>query len=121
MTAQHQKRRRDDNNEEEEERRLPPCVRALPTYYGRSIKEAQAFILGAERQFRINGGYYYNMDEKRINYCVLAFAQRPERVWSAYKETEGPATWVQFKEHLLDSIRDLILRRVRATKEYKAI
>ena len=119
MTIQHQKRQRDD--EEEEERRLPPRVRELPTYYGRSIEEAQAFIAGAERRFRIDGGYYYDTDERRIDYCVLAFAQGPERVWSTYEETEGPITWVQFKKHLLDSIRDPISRRFSATKEYKAI
>ena len=122
ITTQCQKRRRDD---EEEERRLlpppPPHIRKLPTYYGRSIEEAQAFIAGAERRFRIDGGYYYDTDEKRIDYCVLAFAEGPERVWSAYEETEGPVTWDQFKEHLLDSIRDPVSRRFGAVREYEAI
>jgi hypothetical protein len=120
IAAQRQKRQRD---EEEEERRPPPPphVRELPTYYGRSIEEAQAFIAGAERRFRVDGGYYYDTDEKRIDYCVLAFAEGPERIWSAYEETEGPITWDQFKEHLLDSIRDPISRRFGAAREYEVI
>jgi hypothetical protein len=65
----------------------PPQVRDLPTYYGRTIEEAQAFISGAERRFRLDRGYYYGSDQEKINFCILAFAEYPERLWTSYEKS----------------------------------
>jgi hypothetical protein len=98
-------------------------VRNLPTYYGKTIEEAQAFISGAERRFRLSSEY--NTDQQRIDYCVLAFADKPARIWDQYEkdiEEEGVAiTWAQFKEWVVDTVRDPITRKLRAAMEYEEI
>src|SRR6266536_4308632 len=51
--------------------------RDLPTYHGKSIKEAQGFIARAEHRFRINQGYRFPTDTAKIDYSVLAFGTQP--------------------------------------------
>jgi hypothetical protein len=55
-------------------------VRDLPTYYRRTIEEAQAFISGVERRFRLDRGYYYGSDQEKIDFCILAFVEYPKRL-----------------------------------------
>jgi hypothetical protein len=71
-------------------------MRELLAYYSRDIQEAQDFISGAERRFRLNWGYYYPDNTSKIDYYVLAFETKPYRRWYIFKEdARGPGytTW----------------------------
>lgn len=115
------RRRRDSDTLEA---RIPPAprVRELPTYYGKNIQEAQDFLSGAERRFRLDRGYYYPDDTSKIDYCILAFESKPYQQWSVYKEDiggPGHTTWEQFKTHLFDSICDIKNRQLSAAVAYE--
>jgi hypothetical protein len=84
--SQGQKRQRIHTLVDGRRRMPPPEVRDLPTYYGRTIEEAQAFISGAERRFWLDRGYYYGSDQEKIDFCVLAFAEYPKRLWTSYEK-----------------------------------
>jgi len=94
--------------------------RDLATYHGKNIKEAQAFIAGAERRFRIDQGYRFPTDTAKIDYCVLAFGTQPAARWNRYERREGigRTTWEEFKEWLMDSILDKTNRVFAASEEY---
>ena len=97
-------------------------MRELPAYHGKDIQEAQDFISGAERRFRLNRGYYYPDDTSKIDYCVLAFESKPYRQWSVFEEdTGGPGhiIWEQFKAHLFESICDIDNRQISTMELYK--
>ena len=94
----------------------------LPAYYGNDIQEAQDFISKAERRFRLDRGYYHPDDTSKIDYCVLAFEQKPYRKWSIFEEDAGGPghiTWEQFKTHLFDSICDTQNRQMNAIVAYQ--
>jgi hypothetical protein len=102
-----QRRRRESDTQE---RPLPPRIRELLAYYSRDIQEAQDFISGAERPFRLDRGYYYLDDTSKIDYYILAFKTKPYRLWSVFKEDAGGpghTTWEEFKTHLFESICDI--------------
>jgi hypothetical protein len=103
------RRRRESDSQDQRSLPPPPRMRELPAYHGRDIQEAQDFISGAERRFRLDRGYYYPDDTSKIDYYVLAFESKPYRQWSVFEEdARGPrhTTWEQFKAHLFDSICD---------------
>jgi len=91
-------------------------MRDLPEYKGESIKEAQAFIAGAERRFRQDAGYTLPTDEDKIDFCILAFATKLERIWNSYEKERkrrpsgSDIKWDKFTAWLLDTIRDPISR-----------
>jgi hypothetical protein len=113
-----QRRRRESDTQEQ---RPPPRLRELPAYYGRDIQEAQDFLSGAERRFRLDRGYYYPDDMSKIDYYVLAFESKPYRQWSIFEEDAGVGntTWEQFKAHLFDSICDTKNRQLSAIMAYE--
>jgi hypothetical protein len=121
-----QRRRRESDSQEQ---RLPlppppppPRMRELPAYYGKDIQEAQDFISGAERRFRLDRGYYYADDTSKIDYCVLAFEAKPYRQWCVFEEDAGGpghTTWEQFKAHLFESICDKENRLLGAAEAYE--
>ena len=93
-------------------------VRDLPTYYGHTIEEAQAFISGAERRFRMLGGTW--RDQEKIDYCVVALDKKLERRWSFYEsDSTQELSWGIFKTWLADVVIDSYSRRVRAAIEYE--
>jgi len=104
------------------QQRPVPKMRDLPIYKGKSVQEAQAFIAGAERRFRQDKGYLYNTDTEKIDACVLAFDTMPEQRWAGYEEEVGVGntTWEEFKEFLLESIKDKDNRLLDATNKYEA-
>jgi hypothetical protein len=119
--GQQQQLRRRRDSDEPERRPPPPRIRELLSYYGKDIQEAQDFISGAERRFRLDGGYYYPDDTSKIDYCVLAFETKPYRQWSVYEEDAGGpghTIWGQFKEYLFDSICDTANRQLSASVQY---
>jgi hypothetical protein len=94
----------------------------LPDYHGRSIQEALAFIAGEERWFRIDDGHRFPTDALKIDCCVLAFGKEPARRWGRYKQRAAleETTWEEFKDWMLDSIKDKGSRLWDAAKDYKA-
>lgn len=102
-------------------RRSGVKISAMPPYKGKSIQEAQAFIRGAERRFEQDKGYYYSTDNDKITFCVLAFEHIPEQKWTTYEEEAGPGniTWEEFKDFLLESIRDKDNRIFDAADKYE--
>jgi hypothetical protein len=48
-----QRRRRASDSQEQRALPPPPRMRELPAYYGKDIQEAQDFLSGAKRQFRL--------------------------------------------------------------------
>lgn len=77
-----------------------PKFRDLPAYNGKTLREAQTFLDGAERRFRIDAGLQYRDDQSKINYCVLAFGTAPAAKWERYERRRGvgTTTWGQFRE-----------------------
>lgn len=65
-------------------------IKDLDTYHGKSLREAQTFILNAERRFRIDRGRQFRTDANKVDYCVLAFRRDPTRKWNAYESRAGP-------------------------------
>ena len=121
-TEQAQPGRRRRRESDTQEQRPPPRLRDLPAYHGKDIQEAQDFISGAERRFRLDRGYYYPDDTSKIDYCVLAFESKPYRQWSVFEEDAGGpghTTWEQFKTHLFDSICDTKNRQLSAAVAYE--
>ena len=102
--------------------RKAPRFRDLPTFNGKSIKEAQAFVAGAERRFRIDANTQYPTDQDKIDYCALAFGTGPAAKWERHERREGlgRTTWAQFKEWMLDSIIDPSNRAFDAITSYNA-
>ena len=72
-------RRRRESDTPEARILLAPRVRELPTYYGKNIQEAQDFLSGAERRFRLDRGYYYLDNTLKFDYYVLVFKSKPYR------------------------------------------
>jgi hypothetical protein len=115
-------RRRRRESDLQELRPLPLRMRELPAYYGKDIQEAQDFISGAERRFRLDRGYYYPDDTSKIDYCVLAFESKPYCQWSVFEEDAGGpgyTIWEQFKAYLFESICDIDNRQMSAMESYK--
>ena len=85
-----QRRPREDDTQERP-LPLPPRIRELLAYYGRDIQEAQDFLSGAKRRFRLNRGYYYPDNTYKIDYYILAFKTKLYRQWYVFKEdARGP-------------------------------
>lgn len=97
-----------------------PKFRDLPVYNGKTLREAQTFLDGAERRFRIDAGLRYRGDQSRIDYCVLAFGTAPAAKWERYERRRGvgTTTWEQFKEWMKDSIVDPANRAFDAVTSY---
>lgn len=97
-----------------------PKFRDLPVYNGKTLREAQTFLDGAERRFRIDAGQRYRDDQARIDYCVLAFGTAPAAKWERYERRQGigMTTWAQFKEWMRDSIVDPANRAFDAVTSY---
>jgi len=132
LTQLGRRRRRSDADGSDTEpirsRRKRPRMRDLPEYKGESIEEAQAFIAGAERRFRQDAGYTLPTDEDKIDFYVLAFDTKPERIWNAYekerkrkRQQQGDITWDEFTAWLLDTIRDPVSRQLEAWNAYEEI
>ncbi|ELR09211.1 hypothetical protein GMDG_03785 [Pseudogymnoascus destructans 20631-21] len=88
--------------------RKAPRFRDLPIFRGKNLREAQSFVAGADRRFRIDDGLQYATDQNKIDYCVLAFGPGPAAKWERYERREGlgSTTWGKFKEWMMDSILD---------------
>ncbi len=101
--------------------RPAPKIPKMPPYKGKNIQEAQTFIAGAERRFRQDNGYYYETDQAKIDFCVLAFETKPERSWTQYESEVGVGntTWEEFKDFLFDSIIDKDNRILSAANRYE--
>lgn len=98
----------------------PPKIRDLPVYSARNLQEAQGFIAGAERRFRVDDGYHYSNDTARIDACVLAFDKGPAAKWESFERRVGidKITWEQFKEWIMDGIQDKANRSYGAATQY---
>jgi hypothetical protein len=119
--------RRESMDFEEEPRTRPPRTaheapkfRDLPTYNGKTLREAQTFLNGADRRFRMDGGTRYPDDQSRIDYCVLAFGPGPAAKWERHEQRAGlgNTTWAQFREWMMDSIIDPSNRAFDAITSY---
>lgn len=112
----------DDDDEPARRRtsRGAPKFRDLPTYYGKDLKEAQGFVHGAERRFRIDNGTRYRSDQDRIDYCVLAFGPGPAAKWERHEQRQGlgNTTWQQFTTWMKDDIADPTNREFEAATRY---
>ena len=99
----------------------PPKICELPVYAARSLQDAQAFIAGAERQFRVDNRYHYPDDTAKIDACVLAFDKGPAAKWESYERRVGiqNVTWDQFKEWIMDGIQDKANRAFSAASQYE--
>ncbi|KFY17373.1 hypothetical protein V491_05014, partial [Pseudogymnoascus sp. VKM F-3775] len=97
-----------------------PKFRDLPVYNGKTLREAQTFLDGAERRFRIDAGVRYKDDQSKIDYCVLAFGTAPAAKWERYERRRGigATTWDQFREWIKDSIVDPANRAFDAVTSY---
>jgi hypothetical protein len=117
-----QRRRRASDSQEQRALLPPPRMRELLAYHSKDIQEAQDFISGAERRFRLDRGYYYPDNTSKINYCVLVFESKPYHQWSVFEEdTGGPGhtIWEQFKAYLFESICNIDNRQMSAMESYK--
>jgi len=102
-------------------RRPRPRLKDLPTYREKGLKDAQLFIYGAERRFRVDAGYYYPTDQDKIDCCVLAFDKGPAAKWERYEQRYGidNITWKDFTKWIYDTIQDPINREFNAVIEYE--
>jgi hypothetical protein len=98
----------------------PPKIRDLPVYAGKSLQDAQAFIAGAERRFRVDNGYHYPTDTSKIDACVLAFGKGPAAKWESYERRVGVTkiSWEEFKDWIMDAIQDRTNRAYTAASLY---
>ncbi len=99
-----------------------PKFRDLPTYASKTLREAQTFLDGAERRFRMDDGARYPSDQSKIDYCVLAFGPALGAKWERYERRAGlgATTWEQFKEWMKDSIVDPANRAFDAVTSYNS-
>lgn len=100
--------------------RKAPKFRDLPIFQGKNLREAQAFVAGADRRFRIDAGSQYTTDQSKIDYCVLAFGPAPAAKWERHERREGlgNTTWKEFKDWMMDSIIDPSNRTFDAITSY---
>lgn len=98
----------------------PPRFQNLPVFQGKSLREAQAFVAGADRRFRIDAGSQYATNQNKIDYCALAFGPGPAAKWERHERREGlgNTTWKEFKEWMMDSIIDPSNRTFDAITSY---
>jgi hypothetical protein len=83
-------------------------TRELPTYKGKSIKEAQDFFYQVELKWYKDGRITWTIDVVKVIYCISCFEDIARDIWK-YKERSvgvNSTDWETFIEFIKDSILD---------------
>jgi hypothetical protein len=88
--------------------RRAPKTRELPTYKGKSIKEAQDFFYQAELKWYKDGGITWTTDTAKVTYCTSCFEGIARDIWKRRERSVGvnSTDWETFVEFIKDSILD---------------
>ena len=101
--------------------RRAPKTRELPTYKGKSIKEAQDFFYQAELKWREDGGITWATDAAKVTHCASCFEGIARDIWKRRERSVGVNTtdWETFVEFMKDSILDPENRSNDALAKFK--
>jgi len=101
--------------------RRAPKTRELPTYKGKSIKEAQDFFYQAELKWRKDSGIIWATDAAKVTHCASCFKGIARDIWKRRERSVGINTtdWETFIEFIKDSILDPENRSNNALAKFK--
>jgi hypothetical protein len=85
-----------------------PKTRELPTYKGKSIKEAQDFFYQAELKWYKDGGITWTIDVAKVIYYTSCFKGIARDIWKYRERSVGinSTDWETFIEFIKDFILD---------------
>jgi hypothetical protein len=101
--------------------RRAPKTRELPTYKGKSIKEAQDFFYQVELKWYKDGRITWTTDVVKVIYYTSYFEDIARDIWKYRKQSVdiNSTDWETFIEFIKDSILDPENRSNNALAKFK--